>query len=321
MKGKISVIVPVYKAEPYLDRCVESIVNQTYKNLEIILVDDGSPDNSPNICDDWAKKDERIKVIHKKNGGVSSARNAGIKEATGEFVQFVDSDDYIDLSFCEQLVTPFEGDVDLVVSGFTITNDEKKTTITKREFEDVSNIMGDIEAFLNFLIDGYIDMPVNKLFRRNLITFQFRENLPLGEDRIFVLDYLMNSKQRILVIESSGYFYIFNNQSACHKQRKNIFDILLESHDYLRLFLEKKFGTYKNNKFYKLMFGFVENSICRCIDEEKSQTYKKIKNNKLIKEILKNYKPKGIKEKIKYILIKFRMYGLLRLIITRKSKT
>ena len=140
MKGKISVIVPVYKAESYLDRCVESIVNQTYKNLEIILVDDGSPDNSPKMCDDWAKKDERIKVIHKKNGGVSSARNAGINEATGEFVQFVDSDDYIDLSFCEQLVTPFEGGVDLVVSGFTITNDEKSADVGLKIIENFVNL-------------------------------------------------------------------------------------------------------------------------------------------------------------------------------------
>ena len=86
----ISVIVPVYKVEKYLNKCVQSIVNQTYKNLEIILVDDGSPDNCPQMCDEWAKKDSRIKVIHKENGGVSSARNAGLDNSFGDYIGFID---------------------------------------------------------------------------------------------------------------------------------------------------------------------------------------------------------------------------------------
>ena len=101
---KISVIVPVYKVEKYLDKCVESIVNQTYKNLEIILVDDGSPDNCPAMCDAWAEKDSRIRVIHKANGGVSSARNVGLDVATGEYIGFVDSDDWIESNMYETLL-------------------------------------------------------------------------------------------------------------------------------------------------------------------------------------------------------------------------
>ena len=103
MNPLISVIVPVYKAEKYLDKCVQSIVNQTYKNLEIILVDDGSPDNCPEMCDEWAKKDSRIKVIHKENGGVSSARNAGLDNSFGDYIGFVDSDDFIENDFYECL--------------------------------------------------------------------------------------------------------------------------------------------------------------------------------------------------------------------------
>ena len=99
----ISVIVPVYNAEKYLDKCVESIVNQTYKDLEIILVDDGSPDNCPAMCDEWAKKDGRIKVIHKSNGGVSSARNVGLDSFSGEYVTFIDSDDYIESSMFHRI--------------------------------------------------------------------------------------------------------------------------------------------------------------------------------------------------------------------------
>ena len=93
--AKISVIVPVYKVEPYLDKCISSIVNQTYKNLEIILVDDGSPDNCPAMCDAWAEKDSRIRVLHQRNQGGGAARNAGLDLASGSLIAFVDSDDYI----------------------------------------------------------------------------------------------------------------------------------------------------------------------------------------------------------------------------------
>ena len=111
MKEKlISVIIPIYKVEQYLDECVESIIKQTYKNLEIILVDDGSPDGCPQMCDEWARKDERIRVVHKKNGGLSSARNAGLDVATGEYVSFVDSDDFIATDALRSLYERFHGD-------------------------------------------------------------------------------------------------------------------------------------------------------------------------------------------------------------------
>ena len=110
----ISVIVPVYKAEKHLEKCVESIINQTYTNLEIILVNDGSPDNSGKLCDELIKKDSRIKVIHKENGGPSSARNLGIKNASGKYVAFIDSDDYIKFDMYEILYKKLKGnDADL----------------------------------------------------------------------------------------------------------------------------------------------------------------------------------------------------------------
>ena len=103
-EGKISVVVPVYNVEEYLDQCVESLVGQTYKNLEVILVDDGSPDNCPAMCDEWAERDNRIKVIHKENGGVSSARNAALDIASGDYIGFVDSDDWIEPDMYEILI-------------------------------------------------------------------------------------------------------------------------------------------------------------------------------------------------------------------------
>ena len=101
MNDLISVIVPVYNVEKYLNKCIESIVNQTYTNLEIILVDDGSPDNCPNICDEWAKKDSRIKVIHQRNSGGGAARNIGLDNANGSMISFIDSDDFISTDMYE----------------------------------------------------------------------------------------------------------------------------------------------------------------------------------------------------------------------------
>lgn len=116
-KKLISIVVPVYKVENEIDRCVQSILIQTYKNIEIILVDDGSPDNCPQICDEYAKKDNRVKVIHKENGGLSDARNVGLREAKGEYILYVDSDDFIQKNACEVLISFTDVDVDVVVGA------------------------------------------------------------------------------------------------------------------------------------------------------------------------------------------------------------
>lgn len=121
----ISIIIPVYKVEPYLRRCVDSLISQTYKNIEIILVDDGSPDNCGKICDEYADKDERVKVIHKKNGGLSDARNVALDIANGDYIGFVDSDDYVSSEMYERLV--YEAvvhDCEMVVCGYYIITEE-----------------------------------------------------------------------------------------------------------------------------------------------------------------------------------------------------
>ncbi|MBU3159854.1 glycosyltransferase [Clostridium frigoris] len=134
MKSVISIIVPVYKVEKYLDRCVQSLINQTCKNIEIILVDDGSTDNCPDICDGYVERDTRIKVIHKTNGGLSDARNAGIREATGEYILFVDSDDYINLDTCEQFVLTIDDNVPDIVVGNAKSIENKNTSNIQHNF-------------------------------------------------------------------------------------------------------------------------------------------------------------------------------------------
>lgn len=130
-KGLVSIVVPIYNTEKYLDRCISSIVNQTYKNLEILLIDDGSPDNCPQMCDEWAKRDGRIRVIHKKNAGLGMARNTGIENATGEYICFFDSDDYVAEELIEKAYTHLKKEcADVVLFGFSGVNPAEEETVT-----------------------------------------------------------------------------------------------------------------------------------------------------------------------------------------------
>ena len=145
----ISVVVPVYKVEKYLDECVQSIVNQTHRNLEIILVDDGSPDRCPQLCDEWAEKDSRIRVIHQKNGGLSAARNAGLDVAKGDYIGFVDSDDYIAPDMYEQLLIPLLKEnkktscclISRVFDNGTVVAESRDS-----EYDEVMNVQKAVEA-------------------------------------------------------------------------------------------------------------------------------------------------------------------------------
>ena len=210
----ISVIVPVYKVEPYLDRCVQSIVNQTYKNLEIILVDDGSPDNSPAMCDAWAEKDSRIRVIHKENGGVSSARNAGLDAATGGYITFVDADDWIESDMLEFLLhNMFEFKVD--ISGCTFSKDfsNGETSYVNLNFsESISlrrNVMDDYFQVNTF----FYAVVTAKLYKFSMIeNTRFDASLSSGEDEWF--NYLMcQSGCSAIASTKSMYHYVMTDNS------------------------------------------------------------------------------------------------------------
>lgn len=188
----VSIIVPIYNVEKYLDKCVESVVNQTYKSLEIILVDDGSPDNCPKMCDDWAKKDSRIKVIHKNNGGISKARNCGIDKATGEYLMFVDSDDWIDENTVEELYRIAKNEnVDIV--SYSLIKEYSENTVNN--INDVKYCIYYKEEFYEKLIDddnvaGFV---WNKFFKRSLIGNQrFDSDLHCCEDLEFCSRVFMN---------------------------------------------------------------------------------------------------------------------------------
>ena len=214
MKPLISVIVPVYKVEQYIERCIESILRQTYKNIEIILVDDGSPDACGVMCDKYAAKDSRIRVIHKENGGLSSARNAGMQTAKGEYICFVDSDDWLDETFVEvleALLTEKQTDFSAcrfceVIEGNPVP--QNKASKAPQLFEE--NLMR------NAIIDDtYAGFACNKLFRADIIHengLRFDEKIFNGEDLPFTIEYLKHCRKGAYV-PSELYFYNIRPQS------------------------------------------------------------------------------------------------------------
>ena len=206
MKDLISVIVPVYNVELYLNRCVESLVRQTYKHLEIILVDDGSPDECPNICDEWRNKDSRIRVIHKTNGGLSSARNAGLAVAKGEYIAFVDSDDWIHAEYIEHLyvaIKKYEVDIAACDIRWVYTEsqvEEKSKSLTK---------LYSTEEALETLINGETFRAVawNKLYHKNLLIGELFEVGRYHEDEFFTYRIMAKADKMVFVNEKLYYYF------------------------------------------------------------------------------------------------------------------
>lgn len=313
-KELISVIVPVYKVEKYLEKCVNSIANQTYKNLEIILVDDGSPDNCPAMCDSLAKTDGRIKVVHKKNGGVSSARNEGLKVATGKFVTFVDSDDYLLSSYYEDMINLVDNSTDLVVSNIKIITKKGSKDLGMLDNEKISHVLDSPESFMQFVISGFFDNVYNKLYKKDLILKEFDTSLKLGEDRVFNLNYFENINGKIKYSNYAGYIYENNPTSACKKTYPYFFEMISFSITAIKVFLNKKFGTFDNYYYFKEVESLFYNCAKKVPKSEHKGLKHKLKNSELVQEYINLYKPKTLEDKVKYFLIKHNMINLYNLL-------
>lgn len=211
MENLITVVVPVYNVEKYLKKCIESIINQTYKNLEIILVDDGSPDNCGKICDDYKKQDSRIKVIHKKNGGLSDARNAGIDIANGEYITFIDSDDYIDDDYVELLYNAIVKDkTDMVISSHKVIYDNG-TILEKATGE--RSILNSKEVLKRILYDEGIDLSAwAKLYKIELFRKVRYPKERLFEDAATTYK-LVDKCKNISIVSKSTYNYMIRENS------------------------------------------------------------------------------------------------------------
>lgn len=213
MQDLISIIVPVYNVENYLDKCIQSIVEQTYKNIEIILIDDGSTDNSGKKCDEWAKKDNRIKVVHKKNGGVSSARNVGIDSADGEYIGFVDGDDYINKYMYEIMYNEIKKDnVDLVMCDYQRVLPESQ--VQNCQVDGYSTEIFDKTMMLQMFFPYFGSVWLSLYVKEKLENIKFDINRYIGEDLKFNCDYIVKCKNNGIHIKSKLYYYRLRNESV-----------------------------------------------------------------------------------------------------------
>ena len=212
MDSLISIIVPIYKVEKYLDKCVDSIVNQTYQNLEIILVDDGSPDNCPRMCDDWTKKDSRIKVVHKPNGGLSDARNAGMKIATGEYVAFIDSDDYIAYEFIEKLYSVMINEQSDIVECDVVRFNEGETPVCATEKIVTESFETEKSLSLLMAEKGFHQHVWNKLYKSDIALPVSFEKGKLNEDEFWTYQ-IFGKAKKVTKVNLPMYFYLQRGSS------------------------------------------------------------------------------------------------------------
>lgn len=281
----VSIIVPAYNCIKSLEYCVGSIRQQTYTNFELILVDDGSTDSSGKLCDRFAAEDDRIRVIHKPNGGVSSARNAGINAVTGEYITFCDSDDYLEPDYLETLVQAAEANPDCghiwccfqTVTGYQKENAAPNYTYAK------SLLRYTLQEYMS-LHEMWLDAePWNKLYRTDIVQtakVRFPEDLSLGEDWLFNLAYIdASANEKIVVVTEPLYNYIRgNDESLDSKYRKDLLDIYRRLNDTCLSYLRKwklpaeQIEIFYNSRFY--LYEKVLRNTMRAPDKTKREKIK-----------------------------------------------
>lgn len=273
--GKISIIVPVYNAEKSLEKCLDSLINQTYRDLEIILVNDGSKDRSGEICDIFSQKDSRIKVINQRNQGVSITRNSGIMAATGEVIQFVDSDDWLELDCCDLAYKEYsKNKSNLIIWGYS--NYIDSSTIIKHIYSDEEYVYLNKGDFIYVKYNDLFNVPWNKLFSLSIIrdnNILFKEGLSLGEDLLFNLDYIynMNKEGQLVVVNRCLYNYYEVNSNTLSKivkddyieNRQFIYDRLyevLEKYSDMSDDILLKYYTLRKRGMQKIIIGVNNNT-------------------------------------------------------------
>ncbi len=225
MNDTISIIVAVYNVEKYIDRCIKSILNQTYRNIEILLIDDGSSDASGRICDQYKDSDDRIVVIHKKNGGLVSARKAGLNIARGEYIGFIDGDDWVEKDLYEKLIIRIKNtDSDFVESGLFFED----SNLTEEKYKCYNDTIELSDEKRRFIVESWLTDYKNAVIRNTLVTKLFKkeqiinsytcipENYSLGEDAIAFL-YFLKDCSRVSILPYAGYHYVYRQESLSRK--------------------------------------------------------------------------------------------------------
>lgn len=225
-KGLVSIIIPIYNVAQYLDNCIKSACEQTYKNIEIILIDDGSTDGSAEICDKWAEKDIRIKVIHKKNGGPSNARNAGLEVSKGKYIFFLDGDDSVDLNLLDISISKMIDGVEMVAFGYNLIYSDG--SIQKVSFPDKNYILRTDKDKINCLLGPFFRYEIgwnawNRVFLKSIIDdykIRFVDNIDIAEDQLFCLCYIAHCSN-FVVIDECLYNYYQRDDSIMNSGKRN----------------------------------------------------------------------------------------------------
>lgn len=310
----ISIIVPIYNVEKYLKKCIDSILNQTYSNIEVILVDDGSPDNSGLICDNYAKKDKRIRVIHKKNGGLSDARNEGIKIAKGKYIGFVDSDDYIKKDMYEYLYNLISTlHCDISICNFIKVYEEENLE-NNIAFSNKKKELNSSEAIQYLLDDREIkSFAWNKLYKKDLFyDIKYPKNMNMED--VATTYKLFSKAKKIVVGNEEKYFYIQREGSILRSKNSkyyiDYFEIFYERYNYIK----KKYTKIYNNDIVMLNFIL---SLCLIEDKNVEIFIKKNRIINILKKVYADIKKSRFKinnkTKIRYYTLIF-SYSLYKVI-------
>jgi len=281
----VSVIIPVYNVEKYLDKCVESVINQTYKNLEIILVDDGSPDACPQMCDNWVKKDKRIKVIHKQNGGQGSARNMALDVCKGDYICFVDSDDFVEPDYVQELLSAcLNNNADIAICKIRNINESTYTQKDETPFSSSISVSGN-----NIVYDAYTNQslyshsPCNKLYKKFIFENLRFPEIKMCEDSAIYLQ-TFHAAKKIVAVPNTLYNYIIHSGSTMHRAMTlERIESILKNYDYNINFVIK-------NNLKSLIYPQVVACLNNCVGLYRNEKSKKIK--RYIKNCYKNYRKK-----------------------------
>ena len=306
----ISIIVPVYNVEKYLDRCVQSLLAQTYKNFEIILINDESPDNCPQLCDEYGKRHSNISIIHQKNSGLSGARNAGIEKAIGKYITFVDSDDYVDNEFLSVLKNGIDSDVDILISICSYIRLSQSDTAPKLNRENNWRLIDDFEAMDMLLSNQTRTTAWGKLYSKDL----FKDNkFPIGRlyEDMFIMPTLFRAAKKIAVSTQELYFYCQDGESITRSKFNykmlEMIDALKVWNDHVKLYYPKLIEKAKCH-YFSTIITFCQ-FLSKKTDDYGQSRYMLFKNEiteaySLILE--SKYISKGIK--LKVILLKYRLF-------------
>lgn len=254
----ISIIIPIYNVEQYLDECMASVLKQTYSNLDIVLVDDGSKDRSPAMCDEYAAKDSRVQVIHKENGGPMSACIAGVEKAKGEYLAFMDSDDWIDLTMMEELVKETSGnEKEMVCSNYIIEKTNQSIKI-KQSMNPGIYERKEIEEQLFPALLGNEERRIHgsrcmKLISKKLISENLKHadlDVSMGEDLYLIFLAVLDAKRIVVVGDGFYYHYRFVENSLVHKYKPHMHEEVGRLYDNLQRVIENKVTDEKQKKMF-----------------------------------------------------------------------